>query len=139
MTFSDKLGAQVAGQEGVLLPQDRPSDAREVAAMEAAGAGTDNEFASDFAEAGQIGDEIEESLDALAASLKGLRDKLNQRVAVARAEAEQAKAAQAAAEEETKAAQAQAEAAAAEPNLIDAVAAAEPEEEEAKAKSRAKT
>jgi len=114
MTFSDKLGAQVAGQEGVLLPTGRPSDSREVAALDAAGAGVDNEFADDFANIGQVGDKIEAALDELAGALAGVQGKLADRVAKARAEAEQAKAAQAAAEEETRAAQAEAEAAAAE-------------------------
>src|SRR5215472_12973917 len=112
MTFSDKLGAQVAGQEGVLLPTGRPSDSREVAALDAAGAGVDNEFADDFANIGQVGDKIEAALDELAGALAGVQGKLADRVAKARAE--QAKAAQAAAEEETRAAQAEAEAAAAE-------------------------
>lgn len=150
MTFSDKLGAQVAGQEGVLLPTGRPSDSREVAALDAAGAGVDNEFADDFANIGAVGDKIEAALDELAGALAGVQGKLADRVAKARAEAEQAKAAQAAAEEETKAAQAQAEADAAgaeeapseEPAGTEPDPAAEPESEEdtgAKGRHRAKT
>jgi hypothetical protein len=92
MSFSDRIGAQVAGSETDLLPQDAPHDTREAKALETAGAAIDTDVAAAFVELAHLGDAAEEALLAIADAIKALKTRLDERVAQIRAAQANAKA-----------------------------------------------